>query len=463
MIYQRLSAAIKPMQKNLKDELGLVAIVFWTTVLGIRFVIFESIKDKETPPAIIINGVHIHHFVVGFILLSIITILYFLKKGRNNLVTFSFAGIGLGLVFDEFIYWAHLSFNYWALGNFFAASIAGIILLVPHRLLKENKQTTPFVHAFHKNPSHPKVSVVIPAFNEEKFLPLTLKSLLFQDNHDFEIIVVNNNSSDRTAEIARSFGAKVIFEPWPGVGFARQNGFETAKAKIIATTDADTILPPNWISRIIQEFNTNPQLVIFGGLYNLYSGSLSARLAIKYLLYWFWRLDKIFSDGWNMPGVNFAVKKEAFLKAGGFKTNLTLGEDIDFSQRVRKLGEVKFDARFRVQTSGRRFRNGLLHGLFFYTPNGIIRMLLKKNRFLKLPTIRKETPAFQKLSIIPLIISIIFLFSLFYISNPTISHARGINLVREKTVTLKYKVKQGKNIFKNSLINLRQDRLHTNN
>lgn len=58
----------------------------------------------------------------------------------------------------------------------------------------------------------PFFSVVIPAFNEEKFLPNCLKSLKEQDFKDFEIIVVNNNSIDKTAKIAKEFGARVIFE-----------------------------------------------------------------------------------------------------------------------------------------------------------------------------------------------------------------------------------------------------------
>ena len=73
--------------------------------------------------------------------------------------------------------------------------------------------------------------MVIPAFNEDQYLAKNLLSVINQEFQNFELIVVNNNSADRTAEIAECFGAKVIFEPRQGVGFARQAGFLEAKGK----------------------------------------------------------------------------------------------------------------------------------------------------------------------------------------------------------------------------------------
>jgi len=274
----------------------------------------------------------------------------------------------------------------------------------------------------------PKVSVVIPAFNEEKFLPATLNSLLNQDSDDFEVIVVDNNSSDRTAEIARQFGAKVIFEPRQGVGFARQAGFQAAHASIIASTDADTVVPPNWISRIIQEFDNNPQLVIFGGPCYLYSGPLFARLMSRWLCCAYRLLDKIMSGGWTMMGSNFAVKKETFLKINGFNVNLTMGEDVDFSLRAQKIGQVKFDKKFRVETSGRRFRHGLFWGLLIYIPNWFARVIFNKYKFTKLPPVRKETSLLQKYKILPLSLALTCFLIIFY------NHNAFINQVRAKEI-----------------------------
>lgn len=269
----------------------------------------------------------------------------------------------------------------------------------------------------HKNPHNPLISVVIPAYNEEQYLTRSLQSVINQEFQNFELIVVNNNSTDKTAEIAEGFGAKVIFESQRGVGFARQTGFLEAKAEIIVTTDSDTIVPPNWLLRIINKFEKDKILVAFGGLYTLYSGPLTAKLTIFYLAHPAWVLDKIFSRGWGLTGVNFAVKKEAFLKVGGFKTELSMGEDAEISRRLKKVGNVVLDPHFRVQTSGRRYRNGLILGVMTYIPNGIMRIMFNKHKFFNLPPIRSERSLFSKLLSQFLLLFVIILLSLFYISH----------------------------------------------
>lgn len=262
--------------------------------------------------------------------------------------------------------------------------------------MKTNINKNTFFDFPHKNPDNPFVTVVIPAYNEEQYLTGALQSVVNQEFRNFELIVVNNNSTDKTVEIAENFGAKVICEPQRGVGFARQRGFMEAKGSIIATTDADTILPPKWLSRIVDEFEKDKNLVAFGGLYTLYSGPLSARLAFYYFAHPAWALDKVFSGGWGLPGVNFAARKDAFLKVGGFKTELSIGEDAEISRRLKKIGKVLLDTSFRVKTSGRRYRSGFIVGFMTYLPNGIIRILFNKHKFLKLPSIRSERSLFSR-------------------------------------------------------------------
>jgi glycosyltransferase involved in cell wall biosynthesis len=93
----------------------------------------------------------------------------------------------------------------------------------------------------------PLISVIIPAFNEEKFLGNCLFSLKNQDFNDFEIIVVDNNSRDKTSKIAKKFGVKLVSEKNQGAALARNRGAKEAKGEILAFTDADTILPKNWL------------------------------------------------------------------------------------------------------------------------------------------------------------------------------------------------------------------------
>jgi len=101
-----------------------------------------------------------------------------------------------------------------------------------------------------------KISVIIPAFNEEKLLPRCLESLRNQDYEDeYEIIVADNGSTDDTAGIAREFGAKVVSCPnRRGVFHARQAGADAACGDIIAQADADTIYPRGWLRRIANQF-----------------------------------------------------------------------------------------------------------------------------------------------------------------------------------------------------------------
>jgi glycosyltransferase involved in cell wall biosynthesis len=256
-----------------------------------------------------------------------------------------------------------------------------------------------------------KISVIIPAFNEEKFLGNCLFSLKEQDFKDFEIIVVDNNSTDKTAEIAKKFGAILVSEKNQGVAFARNRGAKIAKGEILVFTDADTILPKNWLLRIQKEFENDKDLVAFGGSCEFYSGPISVKLASKFLLKPFLILDKFFSGGFNLMGCNMATKREAFFKVGGFNEKLKLNEDVEISYRLRKIGKVKFDPNFKVKTSGRRFRHGLILGIINYAPTTVFRWFFERfDKFNFFPTQRKEEYLVGNLSFFLSLFFFIFLF-----------------------------------------------------
>jgi glycosyltransferase involved in cell wall biosynthesis len=270
-----------------------------------------------------------------------------------------------------------------------------------------------------------KISVIIPAFNEEKFLGNCLLSLKEQDFKDFEIIVVDNNSTDKTREIAKKFGVILVLEKNQGVAFARNKGAKIAKGEILVFTDADTILPKNWLSRIKEEFERDKELIAFGGSCQFYSGPISARLASKFLLKPFLFLDKFFSGGFNLMGCNMAIKKEAFFEVGGFNENLKLNEDVEISYRLRKMGKVKFDPNFKVKTSGRRFRYGLIFGVINYAPATIFRWFFKRfDKFQIFPAQRKEGSLVGNLSFFLSLFLLIFLF--FHFLNPGIAIAKNL-------------------------------------
>src|SRR5438067_145281 len=111
-----------------------------------------------------------------------------------------------------------------------------------------------------------RVSVVIPARNEEDLLPACLDSLRDQDYPGpIEILVVDNGSEDRTAEIARARGVRVVSEPRRGYVLALARGFEQARGDIVATTDADSMPPRDWLSTLVRTYALRPDVVAVGG------------------------------------------------------------------------------------------------------------------------------------------------------------------------------------------------------
>lgn len=205
------------------------------------------------------------------------------------------------------------------------------------------------------------ISVVVPAFNEQRYIGQCLESLLNQNYHDnYEIIIVDNGSTDDTAAIADSYGVKVISEIRPGVTWARQRGFEVAKGEIIASTDADSIVPINWLTQIDQLFKYNTDAVAVAGHYLLFDGPMITRFAIKVSLKVIPLMLKLTPGLWNFPGSNFAVKKEAFYDIGGFNPYSRLYEDVYLCQQLRKKGRVVFSPNLIVSSSGRAFADDLL-------------------------------------------------------------------------------------------------------
>lgn len=227
--------------------------------------------------------------------------------------------------------------------------------------------------------SSPYFSIVIPAWNEAKHIHKTLESINQQSFTDYELIVVDNNSTDGTSAEAKKYGAIVYLEKQKGVAFARQKGFMEAHGEVIVSTDADTLHPKDWLEKIAKAFKNDSSLVALGGIAYLNSGPKTARFFAKYFYYPFVVIDKIFSGGWNLSGFSLAVRKDAFLKIGGFDTSLHIGEDIDLSKKLRSVGKVVLDKNIIVSVSGRRYKDGFLKGVWDYVPHFFSRIFLGKS------------------------------------------------------------------------------------
>src|SRR5512135_284782 len=112
------------------------------------------------------------------------------------------------------------------------------------------------------------ISIVIPALNEEKYIRECLESLQKQDYAgDYEILVVDNGSRDRTADTVREMQVRLVSCPKKGVSFARQAGAEAAAGEIIVQADADTVYPAWWLSRIAGQFRQHPEASAIAGTF----------------------------------------------------------------------------------------------------------------------------------------------------------------------------------------------------
>jgi len=209
-----------------------------------------------------------------------------------------------------------------------------------------------------------KISVVVPAYNEEKYIKRTLESLKKQSLKPYEVIVVDNGSTDKTKEISELLGAKVILEKNKGIGFARRAGFKAASGDVIATTDADTILSADWLFKISNAFLKNKEIIAVGGPYKFDTDKYKIIIKTVSLIWIFG--DRILNWGNNIPGVNMAVSKEAYQKSGGFK-KIYYFEDLDLSLRLKRIGKVLFLRNLEVTTSFRRYiKKGIFKTAFSY-------------------------------------------------------------------------------------------------
>ena len=208
----------------------------------------------------------------------------------------------------------------------------------------------------------PFVSVVIPAYNEESYLPSCLESIGKQDYAgEYEVIVVDNASTDDTAKIALDWGAKVVYESKRSPACARQKGAEVATGEIIAFIDADTQAPPYWLSTFVSRLVGEPEMVAITGPYAYCDAGRFTKITSYIGNFISIIIDQLFRKALNKGGAiwgcNFAVRRSALLEVGGFDTSIKFyGEEYEFSLRLRKTGKGSIIPRLFVLTSARRLK-----------------------------------------------------------------------------------------------------------
>lgn len=225
------------------------------------------------------------------------------------------------------------------------------------------------------------ISIVIPAFNEEKYLGACLESILKNRTPELkEIIVVDNNSTDQTFKLANSFeGVTVVKEEKPGTNNARQKGFLKTSSELVAFIDADCHLTPNWLDKVQNYFNNTPDLVALSGPYIFYD--LHSKIKKKTVDLWMKSavlLNKTTKSA--VQGGNLVIKKEILKKIGGFNTDLTFyGDDTEVAKRLSKFGTVKFALDFSIPSSARRLNDeGIVSAGIKYLINYLWVTIFKK-------------------------------------------------------------------------------------
>ncbi len=208
------------------------------------------------------------------------------------------------------------------------------------------------------------ISVIIPTFNEEENIAQCLVSLTHQTvpRDEYEIIVVDGGSKDETCSIAGKYADTVFVQTSKKVGGARNDGIMAAKGEIVATTDADCILPPNWIELIKKDFLDEHLVQLYGPVYPIEVG-IGNKLSLL-LANTFSRVGYYSQTFYYTLGCNTAFRKDAFIKAGMYRC-IDAGDDLEIALRMKDQGKVVFDGRLKVGFSMRRYEQyGTLKSLY---------------------------------------------------------------------------------------------------
>jgi len=212
-----------------------------------------------------------------------------------------------------------------------------------------------------------RISVVIPAYNEEKYIDTCLKCIFNQtiDKKLYEVIVVvRKDTNDKTVEIAKKYPVQIIYVNG-GVGEARYKGYKNAKGDIFAGTDADTQVSRQWLEVIMDTFNDPNIVSVRGPILLTNDSSLMHKIAFK-LSYTLYDLIGSLEGKVYIAGNNFAVRKTAYNQAGGFNPNLKSGEDTDLTRKICKYGKTVVNKQMIVHTSPRRIQEGYARSFFRY-------------------------------------------------------------------------------------------------
>ena len=205
-----------------------------------------------------------------------------------------------------------------------------------------------------------RISLVIPVLNDADHLAECLRGAVAQTRPADEILVVDNGSDDDSADVARSFGASVLFEPEAGIWAAAAHGYDAATGDIIARCDADCRLPADWLARIERQLTARPDRVAITGPGRFYDLPAVGRAlaSVLYMRMYFFTVRGALGNA-ALFGSNMAFRRSLWQRVRGsvHRHDPEVHDDLDFALRIDPAEHVIYDRALRVGISGRPFRD----------------------------------------------------------------------------------------------------------
>lgn len=201
----------------------------------------------------------------------------------------------------------------------------------------------------------PQTSIVVCTFNEEAWLEACLQSIFNQTIYEayperFELIIVDNGSSDSSIQIAKRY-TSIVLESEPGKLNARHLGILDAKGEAIVAVDADCVLPLNWLNVLLRKFQENGVVAVSGS-------ALTPNKLLNVGYIWTCLLDKL--SGWRIRGCGSVFCRKAYLR---FPFNLSVNqfdrseifqeEEVRFASNLKTLGKVVYELKAPITISPR--------------------------------------------------------------------------------------------------------------
>lgn len=193
------------------------------------------------------------------------------------------------------------------------------------------------------------ISIIIPAFNEEGYLPRLLESIKKQAYKNYEIIVADANSKDKTRQIAKRYGCRIVKGGMPAVG--RNNAAKAAKGDILLFLDADIQFDKNFLKNTIKEFEER-NLNVAGCYIRPLGNNIIDKIFFEIFNLWIF-ITQFFYP--NASGSGIFCKKWLHKKVKGFDDTIKLSEDMDYVKRCSKFGKFRILKSARPFISMRRF------------------------------------------------------------------------------------------------------------